>query len=114
MGNNVENKFSKLANREALQAIISNSYDHPIVIFKHSTSCSLSSVAYQELQKLNVEVSFIEVQTSRDVSQELAKITGIRHESPQVIIFRNGNAVWDASHFGVKASAVLEALQANG
>ena len=108
------NKFSKLSNREALESVISNSYQQPIVVFKHSNSCPLSSAAYRELEKLEAEVSMIVVQTAREVSQELAEITGVGHETPQVIILRNGSAVWDASHFDVKATAVLVALQANG
>jgi bacillithiol system protein YtxJ len=100
-------------NREGLQTIISLSYDHPIVVFKHSNSCSISSAAYRELEKLKSEVNMIVVQTARDVSQELARMTGVRHASPQVIILRNGNAVWEASHYDVSAGAVSQALQAN-
>jgi bacillithiol system protein YtxJ len=40
-------------------------------------------------------------------------MTGIRHETPQVIVFKDGKAVWNASHFDVKAGAVLKALESH-
>jgi bacillithiol system protein YtxJ len=53
------------------------------------------------------------MQRSRDVSVETEKRTGIRHESPQVIIVRNGAAVWNASHWAIKSDAVEDAFRAN-
>ena len=110
----METKFLRVASREELQSVISSSFEQPIVVFKHSNACSISSAAYRELLKLDREVSLIEVQTAREISSELASVTGIQHESPQVIILRNGNAVWDASHFDIRTTAVLDALAANG
>ena len=110
----METKFSQVATHEALQEIISDSFTHPIVVFKHSNRCPISSAAYREMQKLNGEVSMVDVNSSRNISEEFARVTGIKHESPQVIILRNGNAVWNASHFDVQASAIKEAVDANG
>jgi bacillithiol system protein YtxJ len=47
------------------------------------------------------------------VSRELASLTGVRHETPQVIVLRDGKAVWNASHFDVKADDVLKAVESN-
>jgi len=58
-------------------------------------------------------VSLLDVHQSRELSRELATLTGVEHESPQVIVLKNGKAVWNASHYGVKAGAVTEALEAN-
>jgi bacillithiol system protein YtxJ len=110
----VGNKFLKITQKEGLDALISSSNDGPVVIFKHSNSCPISAVAYREMEDLDSDVSLVDVQSARDVSVEIASRTGVRHESPQVIILRDGKAVWNASHFDVKATAVAEAVQANG
>ncbi len=111
---NVGNKFLKITQKEGLEALINSSNDRPVVIFKHSNSCPISAVAYREMEDLDGDVSLIDVQSARDVSLEIESRTGVPHESPQVIILRDGKAVWNASHFDVKARAVAEAVQANG
>jgi len=65
------------------------------------------------MEKLGDKVNILEVQSAREVSHELANLTGVRHETPQVIVLRNGKAVWNASHYDVKAGAVAEAMRAN-
>jgi bacillithiol system protein YtxJ len=105
--------FFKIDNKETLDKLITDSKAKPVVIFKHSNSCGISSAAYREMEKLEAQVNLLEVQSARDVSRELATITGIRHETPQVIVFRDGKAVWNASHFDVKAGAVLKALESH-
>lgn len=109
----MENTFNKISDRDALQTLISNSNNQPVVVFKHSNSCPISAAAYREMEKLDGDIVIVEVQTARDISRELAQITGVRHESPQVIILRNGRAVWNASHYDVSAQAVLAVLQAH-
>lgn len=107
-------KFLSIGDREALDTLINDSKSHPVVVFKHSTSCPLSAVAYREMEKFEGEVSLVVVQTAREVSRDLATITGIRHESPQVIVLKNGEAVWNASHYQVKAKAVADAMKSHG
>ena len=108
------NKFFKIDNKETLDKLVTDSRTKPIVIFKHSNSCGISSAAYREMEKLEAPVNLLEVQSARDISRELAAMTGIRHETPQVIVLKDGKAVWDASHFDVKAGAVRAALESNG
>ena len=108
------NKFFKIDDRRTLDQLITDSKNKPILIFKHSNACGISSAAYRELEKLEDQVNVLEVQSARDVSRELSDLTGIRHETPQVIVFKDGKAVWNASHFEVKAGAVRKALETNG
>jgi bacillithiol system protein YtxJ len=107
------NSFSRIDNRETLDRLLTDSRNKPIVIFKHSNSCGISSAAYREMEKLESPVNLLEVQSARDVSRDLADLTGIRHETPQVIVLKDGKAVWNASHFDVKAGAVLKALESH-
>jgi bacillithiol system protein YtxJ len=107
------NKFLRMDNSEVLEDLIISSQDRPVIIFKHSTSCSISATAYREMEHVDSDVRLVEVQSARDVSRRISDRTGVRHESPQVIVLRNGKAVWNASHFGVTASAVTKAVQAH-
>jgi bacillithiol system protein YtxJ len=66
------------------------------------------------MEHVDADVRLVEVQSARDVSREIADRTGVRHESPQVIVLRNGKAVWNASHFDVTATAVAAAVQTHG
>ena len=105
--------FFKIDNKETLDKLITDSKTKAIVIFKHSNACGISASAYREMEKLEDQVNLLEVQSARDVSRELADLTGVRHETPQVIVLKDGKAVWNASHFEVKAGAVRQALESH-
>ena len=105
--------FFKIDNKETLDQLITDSNTKPVVIFKHSNACGVSASAYREMEKIEEDVNLLEVQSARDVSRELADLTGIRHETPQVIVLKDGRAVWNASHFDVKAGAVIKALESH-
>ena len=51
------------------------------------------------------------MQQSRDLAREIEQRTGVRHETPQALVIRNGRAVWNASHFDVTAQAVEQAVK---
>lgn len=107
-------QFQRIEDTAALDNLLVDSDARPIVVFKHSNSCPISAAAYREMQQLENEVLLVEVQSAREVSRELADRTGIRHESPQVIVFRNGVAVWNASHYSVNAREVERVLETHG
>jgi bacillithiol system protein YtxJ len=108
MGNN----FFRVDDHATLENLITDSKQKPVIVFKHSNACSISSRAYREMEQLE-GVNILEVQSAREVSRELANLTGIRHETPQVIVLRDGKAVWNASHFDVKAADVMKAVESN-
>lgn len=103
--------FLKISDRDDLDTLLDDSKLRPVVVFKHSTACPISAAAYREMEKFDGDVSLVIVQTASDVSRHLASITGIRHESPQVLVLRDGKAVWNASHFQIKAGAVAQAIE---
>ena len=81
------------------------------VLFKHSPRCPVSAVAHDEIRSfatgsLQVPVYMVDVVNQRPLSQKVAATLGIPHESPQVIILRQGEPVWDASHYNITASAL--------
>ena len=107
------NKFFEIDDRTALDSLITDSKQKPVIIFKHSDACSISSRAYREMEKVEAPVNILVVESAREISRELANLTGVRHETPQVIVLRDGKAVWNASHFDVQAVAVTEAIQSH-
>ena len=105
-------KFFKIDDHTALEHLLTDSIEKPVIVFKHSNACSISARAYREMEQLD-DVNILEVQSARDVSRELASLTGVRHETPQVIVLRDGKAVWNASHFDVTAARVLKAVESH-
>src|ERR1044071_3771914 len=106
-------KFFRIDDHAALESVITDSKQKPVIVFKHSNACSISSRAYREMEKLDGRVNILEVQSAREISRELANLTGIRHETPQVIVLRDGKAVWNASHFDVTAAGVMKAVESH-
>ena len=96
--------------------VLRKSHDCPVVLFKHSTSCGLSSRAQRQIERLtdpdDPDVYRIVVQKARVISNYVEKVLGIRHESPQVFVLAGGNAVYDSSHHGVTVENVRGAITA--
>lgn len=109
----MNNEFTPVSDSQELESLFALSHERPVVLFKHSLTCPISSAAYQEMTGVEADVSLIVVQRARDVSREVETLTGIRHESPQAIILRNGRAVWNTSHWRITRSAVEEAVRQN-
>ena len=105
--------FTPISDEAALEELIARSKDAPVILFKHSSTCPVSASAYREMSKLSEDVALLVVQRARDISREVEQRTGVRHESPQAIVLRNGQAVWTASHWDVTSENVEEALRAN-
>jgi bacillithiol system protein YtxJ len=87
------------------------------LLFKHSTRCPVSSMAYEEVRRLlgdrpEAPVWIVDVIARRSLSREVAARTGVEHESPQVILLAGGEVVYDASHFEVRAEALARELDA--
>ncbi|MBD3725286.1 MAG: bacillithiol system redox-active protein YtxJ [Flavobacteriaceae bacterium] len=95
-----------------LDEIERNSNDKTIVIFKHSTRCSISRFALKQFEneydlEEKVALYFLDLLDYRDVSNEIANRFQVIHQSPQLIVIKNGVAVYDASHSDIQAE-VLE------
>lgn len=104
-------RFNEITSAEQLEEVFRQSNEKPVVLFKHSITCPISSGVYQEVSRADADINLIVVQRARNVSNAIAEKTGIRHESPQAIIIKNGKPIYHASHFDVTASDVEENLQ---
>ena len=109
----MNNHFLKINDLNALEELFERSTEKSVVIFKHSTTCPISSGAYQQMAELKDEVALVEVQSARDISREIASSTGVEHQSPQVIILRHGKPVGHSSHWNITRETVEKALREN-
>ncbi len=108
-----ENPFNPVAEVSALDDLLARSHTAPVVLFKHSATCSISADVYRDVAKYDNEIALVVVQTARPLSNEIAARTGIRHESPQAIVLRNGKAVWHAAHYDISAAVLRRAVLEN-
>ena len=106
----MDNHFKRVENTEALDALLESYGERPLVIFKHSLTCPISSAAYDQMEQYKGGVALIEIQNARGLSSAIASRFGVPHESPQVIVLRKGQVVWNASHFKITAEAVARAV----
>jgi len=92
-----------------------HSKDTPVLIYKHSSACPVSGKAHGEVEDLveqeDVPVYKVVVQTHRGVSDAIEADLDLRHETPQIILLRDGEVVYDASHFDVTAEAIRTELK---
>ena len=105
-----------LTDDERLKQIITKSQNKPQVIFKHSTRCSISAVALQRLQKVSqpsdVDFYFLDLLSNRQLSNRVADVFKVNHESPQVLVIRDGECVFDESHLGISMNEILDHVHA--
>ena len=101
---------------DELDQALHESRRRPVLLFKHSYSCGISAEALDELlshlaeKQRDARYAMVTVQTHRDVSNAIAAKLGVRHETPQVLLVRDGRVVWSASHFRVNAAAIEKAV----
>lgn len=105
-------QWINLTNEEQLQDIITKSASRPQVIFKHSTRCSISSVAMQRLKRgtLPEEVDFyyLDLIAYRSLSNKVAEQFSVHHESPQILVIKNGECTYDESHMSISMDDIIE------
>lgn len=84
-----------------------------ILLLKNSTTCPISHEAFRQYEKLANELEgeylyFLNVQEARDLSNEIASKYSVKHESPQVLLFENGQVQWHASHWKITYKVLKE------
>ncbi len=108
--------WEPLTSVDQLDVIQKDSYHHTILIFKHSTYCSISAIAKMRLEEAwdfansDMEPYLLDLLTYRTVSNEIAERYAVHHESPQILLIRNGECFHDASHFDITLSEIREVI----
>jgi bacillithiol system protein YtxJ len=86
------------------------------VLYKYSPSCAVSAVAATQIGRFadehpDIPVYKLDVVANKDLALESAERLNVRHQSPQVILMRNGRSVWEASHYGIRATRLANVLE---
>ncbi|MET0626334.1 MAG: bacillithiol system redox-active protein YtxJ [Pyrinomonadaceae bacterium] len=110
----METNFNPVSDAAALEELFARSHNEPVLLFKHSNACPISARAYKQMEEVKTPVSIVVVQKSRDLSRQVEERTGVRHETPQALVLRNGRVVWNASHFDITSDVVEQAVRENG
>jgi bacillithiol system protein YtxJ len=101
-----------LVTEDQLTKIKELSTTQPQVIFKHSTRCSISNVAKNRLEKSTtpsgVDFYYLDLLNYRNISNKIAEDFSVYHESPQILIIKNGECVYDESHGGIMMDSIVE------
>ncbi|KIC01990.1 bacillithiol system redox-active protein YtxJ [Flavobacterium sp. JRM] len=119
-GDSDQNKSSEtkinwipLTSLEQLDEIETASKDKQILIFKHSTRCSISRMALKQFEKEfdldnKVNAYFLDLIAYRDVSNEIASRFNVVHQSPQLLLIKDGKSIYNASHSDIDAEVLKE------
>jgi bacillithiol system protein YtxJ len=106
--------WNTLSSSEQLAQINELSKTKPVLILKHSTRCSISSAAlsrfernWKEENEKVVEPYYLDLLAHRDISNTIASHYNIEHESPQVLLIKNGKCVFAQTHMGISVSDIL-------
>ena len=102
--------WKNLTSIEQLDAIASESFKLPQVLFKHSTRCSISSMALNRLEgstpPAGVDFYLLDLLQHRNISAAIAEKFKVHHESPQALVIINGECTYDESHMGISMDEI--------
>ena len=106
-----------LTSENQLQEIITESAETPVMIFKHSTRCSISSTSLNRLERswndaemANIKTVYLDLLAYRPVSNQIENLLNVEHQSPQAILIHNGKSIWDASHYDIQYDEIKKVL----
>ncbi|MDP4085888.1 MAG: bacillithiol system redox-active protein YtxJ [Bacillota bacterium] len=108
--------LEKIDQMEQFEDLLNNK---PTFFFlKHSLTCPISQAAYKEYEKFSEENNetptyYLAVQDARSLSNSIAEKFQIKHESPQAILFKNTEPVWNASHWKITRQSLTNAVSEN-
>jgi bacillithiol system protein YtxJ len=84
------------------------------LIFKHSTRCASSSMAKARLERSaqpdNLDFHFLDLVKYRQLSNKIAELFSVSHESPQVLLIKNGECVYEESHSAIRMEEIMEQI----
>ena len=105
----------QLTSLESISDLMNASEEQAVLFFKHSTRCSISSMALNRFEAdwnsdLPCQLYFLDLLNHRDISAEIERITGVEHQSPQAIVVKNGKVIYSATHSSISANEIAKIL----
>jgi bacillithiol system protein YtxJ len=110
------NKWKQINHESEIDEIIAKSHEYPQIIFKDSVSCGISAYAKSRLLEGNqlmiekAEFNYLDLLKFRSISNYISKVLNVIHQSPQVIVLRNGNVVHKDSHHSIHPEKIAKFL----
>ena len=110
--------WKRLERLSQIEDLKRESLQKPVLIFKHSTRCSISSMVLNRLKRNwkpedveKISPYYLDLISYRDISNAIEKEFNVYHESPQVIILKDGAAAYDNSHSGITYQDILAQIE---
>ena len=110
--------WTPLSTADELAALVQQSHQHPVLLFKHSTTCSISAAAKGKIERqwaasglADYPIYHLDLLNHRALSAQIAADLGIEHESPQLLLVQNGAVRYHASHLGIRLAEAKAAVQ---
>lgn len=107
--------WTALTTIEGIDLIKNQSTTAPQVIFKHSTTCPISTTAKDRLERVeapsNIVFYYLDLLAYRDVSNKVAEVFNVRHESPQVLLIKDGVCIYDESHIAIQMDEIIKQVE---
>ncbi|TNE75483.1 MAG: bacillithiol system redox-active protein YtxJ [Bacteroidetes bacterium] len=110
-------KWIPLTSVEQLMQVAQTTHEKPVFLFKHSTRCSISAMAKNNLERNwssgdeLCNAYYLDLLQHRDVSNKIEEITGITHQSPQAIVLKGSEIIYDESHSAIDARRIESTLK---
>jgi bacillithiol system protein YtxJ len=109
------NEWKAISATDELQSILEESDRYPVVIFKHSTRCSLSTIAKMRLADISnlsitIPLFLINVIESRMLSNAIADLFDVHHESPQVLLIHQRDCIFESSHLDITSDELMSQI----
>lgn len=103
-------KWIDLQEEQQLTGIVEHSFEQPQVIFKHSTRCGISSAAKRRLEQGEAPASipfyYLNIIAHRGISNKIAEQFRVQHESPQILLIKNGECIYHESHGSIQLQSI--------
>ena len=94
-----------------------DSFQKPVIIFKHSTTCGISAFAKHKLEsnwdftETDFDFYYLDLLSYRPISNQVAEDFGVVHQSPQIIVIKDGQAIYNTSHHQISTDAIRKSLK---
>jgi bacillithiol system protein YtxJ len=95
-----------------VQNLVEASHIQPQAIFKHSTRCSISIMAKNRLERSgfpeHIQFHYLDLLQYRDISNKIAEHFGVYHQSPQILLIKNGECIFEETHSAISMDEIVE------
>jgi bacillithiol system protein YtxJ len=107
--------WNKITQPSDLEEIVKLSNTQKVLVFKHSTTCSISAMALSRLERAwkdaemqHIKPYYLDLLSYRSLSNQIAQDFGVKHESPQVLLIEKGKCIFNDSHGAISYQAIKE------